>query len=50
MIQVENLVSIGELARLTDISTHTLGIWEKRYGSPCSQRLPSGHRRYSKKE
>lgn len=47
---MENLISIGELARLTGITTHTLRVWEKRYGSPHSQRLPSGHRRYPKED
>jgi DNA-binding transcriptional MerR regulator/methylmalonyl-CoA mutase cobalamin-binding subunit len=41
---------IGELARLTGISTHTLRVWEKRYGTPVPFRLPSGHRRYPKDE
>ncbi len=48
--KMENLISIGELARLTGITTHTLRVWEKRYGSPRSQRLPSGHRRYPKED
>ena len=43
---IEDSISIGELAELTGISTHTLRVWEKRYGGPKSQRLPSGHRRY----
>ncbi len=46
--KMENLISIGELARLTGITTHTLRVWEKRYGTPRSHRLPSGHRRYPK--
>lgn len=48
--KMENLISIGELARLTGITTHTLRVWEKRYGTPRSQRLPSGHRRYPKED
>jgi MerR family transcriptional regulator, light-induced transcriptional regulator len=48
--KMENLISIGELARLTGITTHTLRVWEKRYGTPHSQRLPSGHRRYPKED
>ena len=48
--KMENLISIGELARLTGITTHTLRMWEKRYGTPHSQRLPSGHRRYPKED
>lgn len=48
--KMENLISIGELARLTGITTHTLRMWEKRYGTPHSKRLPSGHRRYPKED
>jgi MerR family transcriptional regulator, light-induced transcriptional regulator len=46
----DNGLPIGELARLTGISTHTLRVWEKRYGTPLPFRLPSGHRRYPKEE
>ncbi len=49
-INTEDFVLIGELARLTGISSHSLRIWEKRYGSPSAHRLPSGHRRYSKED
>lgn len=45
-----DLLTIGELSRLTGISTHTLRMWEKRYGTPNAQRLPSGHRRYPREE
>lgn len=48
--KMDNLISIGELARLTGITTHTLRVWEKRYGTPRSHRLPSGHRRYPKED
>lgn len=44
------LITIGELSTLTGITTHTLRVWEKRYGTPEAIRLPSGHRRYPKKE
>ena len=40
------LITIGELAKRTGITTHTLRIWEKRHGAPKAIRLPSGHRRY----
>jgi len=50
MSEYENNISIGELAELTGISTHTLRIWEKRYGFPKAERLPSGHRRYPRGE
>lgn len=43
----EELISIGELSRLTGIGVDTLRVWEKRYGEPRARRLPSGHRRYS---
>ena len=48
--KTEDFLSIGELARLTGISSHSLRMWEKRYGSPSAHRLPSGHRRYSKED
>ena len=47
---LEDFVSIGELSKLTGITTHTLRVWEKRYGSPKAHRLPSGHRRYPQKD
>lgn len=50
MNDIEHHISIGELAELTEISTHTLRIWEKRYGFPQAERLPSGHRRYPRRE
>ncbi|MZH05001.1 MAG: MerR family transcriptional regulator [Nitrospinae bacterium] len=50
VINMEDYLSIGELADLTGLGVHTLRVWEKRYGAPQSQRLPSGHRRYPKKE
>lgn len=39
-------LSIGELARATGVSENALRAWERRYGRPAPQRLPSGHRRY----
>ena len=50
VVNMEDYLSIGELGRLTGISVHTLRVWEKRYGAPHSERLPSGHRRYPKEE
>lgn len=47
---VEDYLSIGELANMTGLGVHTLRVWEKRYGAPQSQRLPSGHRRYPRQE
>lgn len=40
--------SIGAVARLTGISTHTLRIWERRYGAVVADRTDSGRRVYSK--
>lgn len=48
--ETESLLTIGELSRRTGITTHTLRVWEKRYDSPKSIRLPSGHRRYLPQE
>ena len=48
--KMQDYLSIGELSEMTGIGVHTLRVWEKRYGAPHSQRLPSGHRRYPKEE
>lgn len=40
------MFAIGEVSALTSLSPHTIRAWERRYGAPCAQRLPSGHRRY----
>jgi MerR family transcriptional regulator, light-induced transcriptional regulator len=40
--------SIGDLAKLSGISTLCIRAWETRHGFPMAVRLPSGHRRYSK--
>lgn len=50
LIKMEDYLSIGELASMTGVGVHTLRVWEKRYGSPHSQRLSSGHRRYPRDE
>lgn len=42
-----SLLSIGDLAEATGISTHTIRVWERRYGRPQPVRLPSGQRRYT---
>lgn len=39
-------LSIGDLSASCGISPHTLRVWERRYGKPSAERLPSGHRRY----
>lgn len=40
-------LSIGALSKATGIPVPTLRTWERRYGVPSAQRLPSGHRRYA---
>jgi len=45
-----DIFSVGRAAKLTGLSTHTLRVWERRYGRPRPQRLPSGHRRYTRAE
>jgi MerR family transcriptional regulator, light-induced transcriptional regulator len=39
--------AIGEFAAAVGVSTDTIRIWERRYGSLKPIRLPSGHRRYT---
>ncbi len=43
----ERLYSVGAAARESGIAAETLRIWERRYGKPVPQRLPSGHRRFT---
>lgn len=40
-------LTIGDLARRTDLSPATLRMWEARHGFPVARRLASGHRRYA---
>ena len=40
--------AIGAVSRLTGISTHTLRIWERRYGAIIAERTDSGRRVYSR--
>jgi len=49
-VNLYNGLSIGELAHRTGIGVSTLRAWEARHGFPVSQRLPSGHRRYSEQD
>ena len=37
---------MGAVTRRTGIGEHTLRAWERRFGFPRPERLPSGHRRY----
>ena len=40
-------ITIGELARRTEVSPPVLRMWEARHGFPEPRRLSSGHRRYA---
>jgi methanogenic corrinoid protein MtbC1 len=41
---------MGAVTRATGIGEHTLRAWEKRFGFPKPERLPSGHRRYPEEQ
>lgn len=43
-------LGIGEVVERTGVAEATLRMWERRYGFPAPQRLPSGHRRYSERD
>lgn len=43
---LQALLSIGGLSRLSGVAVETLRTWERRYGFPVPTRLTSGHRRY----
>ncbi len=45
-----NDYAIGAVSRLTGISTHTLRIWERRYGAVIAERTDSGRRVYSRRD
>ncbi|WP_183099969.1 DICT sensory domain-containing protein [Nocardioides pelophilus] len=44
---VDGDLTIGDLARRTDLSPAVLRMWESRHGFPVPRRLASGHRRYT---
>ena len=46
MPELPDGLSIGELARRTQVPAPTLRSWEDRYGFPRPHRLAGGHRRY----
>ena len=46
MTEPQDGLSIGELARRTEMPAATLRSWEDRYGFPRPHRLAGGHRRY----
>ncbi len=43
-------LTIAQFVELTGVPEGTLRMWERRYGFPQPDRLPSGHRRYSEAE
>lgn len=43
-------LTISAVAARTGVSVPVLRAWERRFGFPCPQRLPSGHRRYPESE
>ncbi|MFT6146876.1 MAG: DNA-binding transcriptional MerR regulator, partial [Myxococcota bacterium] len=43
----EHALSIGAVARLTNIPTDTIRTWERRYKAVTPSRTESGHRLYS---
>lgn len=45
-----NDYAIGAVSRLTGISTHTLRIWERRYGAVIADRTETGRRVYSRED
>jgi DICT domain-containing protein/predicted DNA-binding transcriptional regulator AlpA len=44
---MEELLTIGQMARRTGVSVPTLRAWEDRHGFPRPTRLGSGHRRFT---
>lgn len=42
----DDMWPMGAVTRRTGITEHTLRAWERRFGFPDPERLPSGHRRY----
>lgn len=46
----KDLLTIGEIGRLTGVPPHTLRYWEKSIGLVRPARRGSGHRRYTKKD
>ncbi len=47
---MESTLTIGDLAAATGVPAATLRMWERRYGFPLPERLPSGHRRYASED
>jgi DICT domain-containing protein len=49
-VNLDNGLSIGDLARRAGIGVSTLRAWERRHGYPVPQRLASGHRRFVERD
>jgi DNA-binding transcriptional MerR regulator len=47
---MEEMLSIGQVARRASVSVPTLRMWEERHGFPRPSRLESGHRRYRERD
>jgi DNA-binding transcriptional MerR regulator len=43
-------LSIGDICSETGLSADVVRVWERRYGFPVPERLPSGHRRYRRED
>jgi DNA-binding transcriptional MerR regulator len=46
----QELLSIGDLSKLSGVTSLCIRAWETRHGIPKAVRLPSGHRRYNREE
>lgn len=47
---LEPNLTIGDLGAATGLTPAVLRMWESRHGFPTPQRLPSGHRRYTRED
>ena len=47
VLEKDDPLFVGRLAEETGIKPGTLRMWERRYGRPKPERLPSGHRTLS---
>ena len=46
-LDLDGVLTIGQLAARTGLTPEVLRMWETRHGFPVPVRLPSGHRRYT---
>ena len=47
---LSELLSMGQVVALTGVSEATLRQWERRHGFPRPERLPGGHRRFTRRD